>query len=71
MAMKQALEMFDVLDNAGVNGRVVEDMLRSRGIEQIEVTTIKGKKGSTDFVRAIVPGLKGRSTGGRLSLIHI
>jgi len=65
MAMKQALEMFDVLDNAGVNGRVVEDMLRSRGIEQIEVTTIKGKKGSTDFVRAIVPGLKGRSTGGR------
>jgi len=65
MAMKQALEMFDVLDNARVNGRVVEELLKSRGIDETEVITIKGKRGSTDFVRAIVPGLNGRSRGGR------
>lgn len=64
MAMKQVLEMFELLDSATVDGHEVSKLLRSRGIGQVDVTTIKGERGSTDFVKIVIPGLRGRSIGG-------
>ena len=71
MAMKQVLEVYDLLDSAKVNGHQVAKLLRSRGIEQIEVTTIKGEKGSTDFVKIVIPGLNGKSMRGQAPTLGI
>ena len=65
MVMKQVIEMYELLDSAKVDGNTVASFLRQRGLEQIEVKTIKGDKGSTDFIKADVPGSNGKSTGGK------
>ncbi len=71
MAMKQVIEMYELLDSAKINGRTVAEFLRNRGTEQVDVTPIKGEKGSTDFIKATIPGLKGKTSGGKSPTLGI
>ena len=64
MALKQVLEIYELLDSATVTGAEVASLLRSRGLDQVETKTIVGDKGTTDFLRITVPGAKGKSSGG-------
>ena len=63
MTMTQTLKAYDLLDSALVTGHSVADVLREHGL-QVEVIPITGQKGSTDFVRAFVPGTAGKRAGG-------
>ncbi|MBT7346955.1 DUF1177 domain-containing protein [Candidatus Bathyarchaeota archaeon] len=47
-----------------VNGDIVRKYLQGRGLTEIEVKTITGEKGSTDFVKIKVQGAMGKSKGG-------
>jgi len=63
MAWTQTLEAWDLLDSARASGERVAAVLRARGAE-CRVTTTTGERGSTDFIRAVFPGLRGRTAGG-------
>jgi hypothetical protein len=71
MMLRQVIEICDLLDSAKVDGTAVANLLRGRGLELIEVKTIRGEKGSTDFVKILVPGSQGRSVGGRAPTLGI
>lgn len=62
--LKQVLEIVELLDGADASGQMVADLLRSRGLQRIEVIKVEGEKGSTDFVKIVVPGRTGRDGGG-------
>lgn len=62
--LQQVMEMYESLDDAHVNGRKVAELLRTRGLERIDVKTIKGQRGSTDFLKVIVPGTEGKENRG-------
>lgn len=64
MALRSVLEALDLLDAATANGTEVADALRKAGIERVESRTFRGERGSTDFVRAVIPGTAGRVAGG-------
>jgi len=64
LAMKQVVETCDLLDSAKVTGHEAAKLLKGRGLEHVEVTTIKGDKGSTDFIKATIPGLNGKLKRG-------
>lgn len=63
MAWSQTLEAYDLLDSPRASGERVAGAIRRRGME-CEVVTVTGDKGSTDFVRAVFPGSRGRRSGG-------
>ncbi len=58
--LKQVLEVFELLDSAVVNGFKVAEFLRNRGLEKVEVKTINGEKGATDFIKIIIHGSSGK-----------
>ena len=62
--LKQVLEIYELLDGPDASGERVEELLRSRGLEEVEVKHITGKRGETDFIKIRVPGLEGKSSGG-------
>ena len=62
--MKQVLEIYEVLDSPKASGEDVRGLLRSRGLEDVSVKTIKGDRGQTDFVKIRVPGTEGKIGGG-------
>jgi hypothetical protein len=71
MAWRQVLDTFDVLDSASADGASVERLLRAGGLSEIVVERVEGNKGSTDFVKATVPGTRGKSAGGNAPTLGI
>jgi len=62
--LKQVIEAHELLDSAYVTGEKVAEVLRERGLDNIEVHRIEGEKGSTDFIKIVVPGKNGKLSGG-------
>lgn len=70
MVLKQVLDAVDLLDGS-VNGHVVREALRADGLSGVEVTTVKSDKGATDFLRIVIRGTDGRSSGGSAPTLGI
>ena len=71
MALKQVLEMYDLLDSAIITGNTVADFLKDRDAKHVDVTTIEGEKGLTDFIKILIPGTQGKSRGGTCRTLGI
>lgn len=62
--LKQAIEVYELLDSATIDGEQVAARFLSLGLRDVSVETVHGDQGSTDFVKIRVIGRKGRSKGG-------
>ena len=62
--LRQVLEMYELLDSPTASGSEVSELLRSRGLEDVSVKTIKGERGQTDFIKIRIPGTEGKTGGG-------
>ena len=70
MALKQTIEVYELLDRATVSGETMAATLRERGL-QPEVIPVQGEQGSTDFVRVVIPGTAGKRAGGEAPTLGI
>ena len=69
--LKQVMEAHELLDDAHISGRKVAELLQSRRLKQIDVRTIDGKGGSTDFIRVTIPGKEGKENSGKAPTLGI
>jgi len=69
--LKQVLEVYDLLDDARITGSRVADYLSRRGLDRIEVETIRGEGGATDFIKIVIPGNDGRLNKGEAPTMGI
>jgi hypothetical protein len=70
VTLKQTIEAYELLDSATVTGETVATVLEGRGL-QVEVTTVRGDKGVTDFVRGWLPGTNGKAAAGSAPTLGI
>ena len=71
MSFRSTLEAISLLDSAQVNGKEVIEYLRGLGLQHGEFATIHGDSGSTDFVKVLVPGSEGKSSGGHAPTLGV
>ncbi|MDU5950754.1 MAG: DUF1177 family protein, partial [Paenibacillus macerans] len=71
MALKQTLTVIDALDSAHVNGEAVKRLFASFPGVSVTVQTVTGEKGSTDFIKVMIPGANGKSSGGSAPTLGI
>ena len=64
MAWRQVIDAYELLDSALVNGEQVAEFLHTHGVPEVSVRRIQGEKGYTDFIKAIIPGSRGKASGG-------
>ena len=69
--LKQVMEIYELLDSPTVTGEDVAKLLRSRGLTDISVKTIKGEKGQTDFIKIRIPGTNGKIKGDTSATLGI
>jgi hypothetical protein len=69
--LRQVIDIYELLDDASASGESVRKLFEERGLSGVEVHTIKGEKGSTDFVKILAEGSNGRSSGGSAPTIGI
>lgn len=71
MSFKYAMEVYELLDSAIIDGNGVAQWLRLHGEASITVETVEGENGYTDFVRIVLPGAKGKMVGGSAPTLGI
>lgn len=71
MALKQVMDLYEIMDDISVNGKVILEYAKKMGIKEVSYRTFKSKKGCTDFIRFLVPGKNGKSTGGTAPTLGI
>jgi hypothetical protein len=71
MALRQVIEIYELLDSAKVNGEQVASLLKKRGIPDVEVVPVQGERGKTDSIKAWIPGSKGKKSGGNAPTLGV
>jgi hypothetical protein len=73
MSMKYTIEAYELLDSPQVSGDAVKKALIETGVDPaaVEVKTVEGPKGHTDFVKAWFPGTRGKRKGGKAPTLGI
>lgn len=59
MSWRDVIDGYELLDDPAVTGAAVADWLAAQGVGDVDVTRVEGERGSTDFVRARIPGERG------------
>lgn len=71
MALKQVLDVYEILDDIHVNGEVVTEYAKSKGILDATYTRVDEGKGPTDFIRLVIQGRNGKLNGGKAPTLGI
>lgn len=71
MALKQVLDVYEILDDIHVNGEVVTEYAKSKGILDATYTRVDEGKRPTDFIRLVIPGRNGKLNGGKAPTLGI
>lgn len=73
MSMKYAIESYELLDSPKVSGQSVKAAIAAVGANEkdIDVKTVKGPKGNTDFVKVWFKGSEGKRSGGKAPTLGI
>lgn len=64
MTLKQTMVAIDTLDDSFVTGEKVKALFNEYPGVSVTVKKVTGEKGSTDFIKIVVPGSEGKSKGG-------
>jgi hypothetical protein len=73
MAMKQVLEIYDILENAVIEEKTLKSYFGDKGLDEseIEFYQVKGEKGETTFVKILIGGRDGKNRGGEAPTLGI
>jgi hypothetical protein len=69
--LAEVIEAYDLLDSPRISGRIISDILKKRGGRKVEWREIKEKRGVTEKIQIIIPGIRGRSEGGKAPTLAI
>jgi hypothetical protein len=69
--LKHVLEVSELLDDPEVGGREVVELLTRHGVERVDTMPIAGEIGTTDFVRAVIAGRRGKVNSGTAPTLGI
>ncbi|WP_152398560.1 DUF1177 domain-containing protein [Paenibacillus cellulositrophicus] len=71
MTLKQTMISLDAMDDSYVTGEKVKALFADYAEISVEVQTVTGEKGSTDFIKIVIPGTEGKSKGGSVPTLGI
>ncbi len=71
MSLQQTLQVFELLDSAYASGEKVKTLLAEYPHIDVRVKAVSGPRGSTDFVKIVIPGTHGKRGGGNAPTLGI
>ena len=71
MALKQVLDVYEIMDDIHVNGKTIVEYAKKMGIEDAVYERVEEGKGATDFIRMLIPGKNGKTVGGTAPTLGI
>jgi len=69
--LKQIIEIYEMLDRSDVDGEMVKEVFTNHGSKNFEIKELNGPEGKTDFIKIIIEGTAGKSSGGNAPTLGI
>lgn len=69
--LKQVIDIFELLDDAKINGEKVREFFLEHDRVKVAVKNIIGDNGSTDFIKIMIPGKSGKLRRGHSPTLGI
>jgi hypothetical protein len=63
--LSQVLEIHDLLDDGKVTGSKVKSFFNKRGLGDVEVKKVNGRRGYTEFIKILIKGKEGKMNNGK------
>ncbi|MFZ5822925.1 MAG: DUF1177 domain-containing protein [Bacillota bacterium] len=64
MSLHHVLELLTLLDSPRASGQTVREFFARHGYDQVQVETVAGPEGKTDFIKIVIPGSQGKRASG-------
>lgn len=64
MSLKHTIESLDLLDDGNITGKKVINIFKDCEHVEASSETVHGEQGSTDFIKILIKGVNGKSSGG-------
>ncbi|GGA91347.1 DUF1177 domain-containing protein [Ornithinibacillus halotolerans] len=64
MSLKYTMEVMELVDDSSANGQMIVELFEGNEFVEASYQTVKGEKGSTDFVKIVIKGTNGKLVGG-------
>jgi hypothetical protein len=64
VSLKHVLEVMDAVDSPNASGAVIREVFARHGWDGLRTEKVEGSGGATDFVKVVVPGSEGKTSGG-------
>jgi hypothetical protein len=64
MSLKYTMEVKELLDDSTINGEKVVELFEPFVYCSASYNTVKGDRGTTDFIKVVIKGTNGKSSGG-------
>lgn len=71
MSWRTMLDLYDLLDDPKATGEKAADYLRGQGVPQVTIQKPLEEEKNISFVRAVIPGIRGRLSGGSAPTLGI
>lgn len=71
MSLKHTMEMIELLDDPSINGKKIIDLFVDIPNCDASYKMVQGDKGTTDFIKILIKGSDGRSSGGNAPSLGI
>jgi hypothetical protein len=73
MALKQVLEIYDLLENAAIEKTILEAYFLDKNPDEteLEFSSVRGEKGETTFLKISISGSEGKAKGGEAPTLGI
>ena len=71
MLLREILDLVPLFDKPSACGLEIADFLRQEGAQDVDVFTVAGDKGTTDFISITIPGASGKLSGGTAPTLGI
>ncbi|MBI3620167.1 DUF1177 domain-containing protein [Candidatus Roizmanbacteria bacterium] len=67
----EVLTIYELLDQPSKPGSILVSLYRELGVKNIVLKKVSGEKGSTEFLKMLIPGKKGKSQGDRAPTLGV
>ncbi|MFP4457129.1 MAG: DUF1177 domain-containing protein [Clostridia bacterium] len=71
MLLNEVLDLFPLLDNPKASGEMIKEYFIKEGATEVNIYSVEGVKGHTDFISIKIAGVKGKENGGSAKTLGI
>lgn len=71
MLLSEVLTIYQLIDRPGKPGNEIVALLKKSGARDVALKKVRGRSGTTEFIKVVIPGTEGKKSGGKAPTLGV